>query len=134
SLVQERMKTLIEIEQLIGFFYAQPQYPGELLVAKKSTPANTRHALIIAREVLAKLPTFTADDVELALRRAAEKAKRSAGELLWAVRVALSGQAASPGTFELLEFFAKEESLKRIDYALENLPTSPSSAGKTLVE
>lgn len=40
------------------------------------------------------------------------------GQLLWPLRAALSGEAFSPGTFELLWALGKEESTKRIKKAL----------------
>ena len=43
------------------------------------------------------------------------------GELLWPLRVALSGKEASPGPFEIMEVLGKEESIKRIKHALEVL-------------
>ena len=40
------------------------------------------------------------------------------GEVLWPLRVALSGQKNSPGPFEIMAALGKEESLARIDKAL----------------
>ena len=43
------------------------------------------------------------------------------GQLLWPLRVALSGEEFSPGTFELLGIFGKERSLFRIGKGREIL-------------
>ena len=43
------------------------------------------------------------------------------GEVLWPLRVALSGSQASPGPLELLETMGKEEALRRIAIAIEKL-------------
>ncbi len=43
------------------------------------------------------------------------------GEVLWPLRVALCGRAASPGPFEIMEVLGREETLARIDTALEKL-------------
>lgn len=118
SLVQERMKLLSETEELIGFFFKDPVYGEELLVAKKSDPARTKKALELAGRELTKLNTFTVDEVESTLRAVVTANDLKAGEVLWSVRVALSGLSASPGVFELLEVFGKEESLKRINAAI----------------
>jgi len=40
------------------------------------------------------------------------------GEMLWPLRVALSGKKNSPGPFEIMEVLGEKESLKRIDEAI----------------
>lgn len=124
ALVQDRMKTLADIEGLIGFFYRLPDYTGKLLIAKKSSKARTGVALKAAEEALTKLPAMTTDETELALREAAKREDLKDGEILWAVRVALTGVEASPGVFELLEVIGKKESLERIATARKKLANS----------
>lgn len=114
SLVQERMKLLSETEELISFFFTSPVYEPALLIAKKSDASRTKTALQLAEQELAKLTSFTVDEVESTLRAIATVHDVTAGEILWSVRVALSGLPASPGVFELLEVLGREESLKRI--------------------
>ena len=43
------------------------------------------------------------------------------GELLWPLRAALSGKETSPGPFEIMEVLGKEETLRRLDIAIEKL-------------
>jgi len=43
------------------------------------------------------------------------------GELLWPLRVALSAKEASPGPFEIMDVLGKEETLKRLDIAIQKL-------------
>jgi glutamyl/glutaminyl-tRNA synthetase len=43
------------------------------------------------------------------------------GQVLWPIRVALSGEPFSPGTFELLEVFGKKRSLERIQISVQRL-------------
>lgn len=123
ALIQDRLKTLSEVEDQIGYFFIVPEYNSSLLVAKKSTEANTLAALKAALKVVAELKTMGLDEAEPALRGAAEDLRIKDGELLWAVRVALSGRDASPGAFELLGVIGKEESLKRIESAIKRLET-----------
>lgn len=121
SLVQDRLKLLSELEEAIEFFYRLPSYDAKLLLAKKSDKKRTRQALKIAHETVGKLTSLTIDETELALRQAADSNSLTAGELLWSTRVALSGRPASPGVFELLEVFGKDESLKRLETAITKL-------------
>ena len=47
--------------------------------------------------------------------------KEGRGEVLWPLRVALSGQEASPGPFEIAEVLGKEEVIKRVRIAIRKL-------------
>lgn len=121
ALIQDRLKTLDEVESLIGFFYQAPKYDAELLIAKKSDRSRTVKALEVAAEAIKGLRGVTLEETEIALRTAAKEAELKDGEVLWAVRVALSGSGASPGVFELIEVLGKEESLKRVRAAAKLL-------------
>ena len=61
--------------------------------------------------------------MEEALRALAERLGlgEKAGKLFQPLRVALTGQSASPGIFEVLEILGRERSLRRIDDALRIL-------------
>lgn len=116
--VQDRLKKLDEVEDLISFIYKAPKdYPAEMLVAKKSSKENAKKALEVSEKTLTDLKNFTLDEIELRLRSAAHDNELKDGELLWTVRVALTGREASPGTFEMLQILGKPEALKRIDTA-----------------
>ncbi len=122
--VQDRLKTLAEIEPLINFFYIKPDYDAKLLIAKKSDKDKTVLALKTAQTVLDGLKIFSLDETEIALRHAAKEAGLKDGELLWAVRVSLTGKDASPGAFEVLEILGKTESLARLASASKKLASS----------
>ena len=50
------------------------------------------------------------------------------GQMMWPVRVALSGQASTPGgATEIAYLLGKDESLRRVDIALERLRTAPEA-------
>jgi len=121
KLVQERVKTLAETEELIKYFFIKPDYPKEMLVAKKSSEENTNIAINAALLTIENLESLEPAVTEPILRETAQKNNLKDGELLWSVRVALSGSIASPGTFELLEVLGKEEVLARLNIALKKL-------------
>jgi glutamyl-tRNA synthetase len=56
--------------------------------------------------------------MEPALRGAAERMGVGAGKLFQPLRVALTGTAASPGMFDVLELLGRDRSLARVDAAL----------------
>lgn len=121
ALVQERLKTLAEVEELISFFYKPPEYQADLLIAKKSDQERAQRSIEVAIQAMKGLTSITLEQTESALRTAAAQAELSDGELLWTVRVALSGRSASPGAFELIEVLGQEETLKRLAAAQKRL-------------
>ncbi|MFA6492839.1 MAG: glutamate--tRNA ligase, partial [Patescibacteria group bacterium] len=109
SLVQERLKNLSEIPEQIEFFYKEPSNYKEIIVPKKSTNENTLKGLEESYKYLSEENDFGRDSLEQTLRAIAKKNDLSAGEVLWPIRVALTGKTASPGAFEILEALGKKE-------------------------
>ena len=119
-LVQERLKWLTEISELVDFFLnediAVPK--KELLVQKKSTPEETHVILQRSRAALAELSEFSHDAMEQALRSLAETMGIKAGQVFMPLRVAITGRTATPGIFETMDALGKERVLKRLDQAI----------------
>lgn len=118
-MVQERMKKLSESAEFLGFFFNDNlEYDKQLFVHEKMNVdiehANT--ALIEAENVLTNIDEkdWTEENLEEKLVELIKKLSWKNGQLLWPVRVALTGEKFSPGVFELLSIFGKTESLKRI--------------------
>jgi glutamyl-tRNA synthetase len=121
ALIQDRLKNLAEAPSLTEFLFKKPEYDKELLIMKGASLDITRKSLEESYKVLGAEEDFSHDSLESLLRALAQKLDVSAGYVLWPIRVALSGKPASPGTFELLSFFEKEESLARIKTAIDML-------------
>ncbi|MEK7143074.1 MAG: glutamate--tRNA ligase [Patescibacteria group bacterium] len=119
SLIQERLKKLSEISEQIDFIFQAPENFQKNLVAKGSTKEKTKLALKTSLKYLQQEEEFGRDGLEQLLRAIAVKHRLTAGELLWPIRVALTGKVASPGAFEVLEALGKQESLKRIQKAID---------------
>lgn len=115
---KERMKKLSDIAALAGFFFLVPVYPKEMLVWKKSDAARAKETLSASVEELEKLDAavFSADRIKEALGTVA--ARFGNGETYWPLRVALSGQEASPGPVEIADVLGKEETLTRAKAAI----------------
>lgn len=121
ALVQERLKNLSEIPEQIEFFFEPPKNYQEIIISKAKNKEEVKYALEKASKYLSEETDFSRDSLEQLLRAVAEKENLKAGDLLWPVRVALTGKKASPGAFEVLEALGKEESLSRIKTALDML-------------
>ena len=96
----------------------------DLLVWKK---ADREDAKLRLEEVLALLEPLeesnfaSVDQLEARLKTHIEGNRLSTGNVLWPLRVALSGQKNSPSPFELAWVFGKIETLKRLKTALKKL-------------
>ncbi len=120
---QDRIKHLDEIVSATKFFFELPNYEGELLVWKKMTSKDAQTNLKLLNEYIEKIDPNDWETVKLEseIKNLIEHHKLKTGEALWPLRVALSGQKASPGPFEIANALGKEETIRRISTAIEKL-------------
>jgi len=118
-LVQERLVTLEDAPQWIGFFFQEQVTPvAEELVGSKMSPAESAAALQRAYDLLAGLPELTLESAEPPMRALAEALALQPGQLFGIVRVAVTGQKVSPPLFESMHIIGREKVLERIKNAL----------------
>jgi len=117
-----RANTLDELLDHAKFFFALPDYEPALLVWKEGTPAGTKAVLETTCAGLEKLsPQGFSEQGTLADTVASIIGEQNRGAVLWPLRVALSGQKASPDPKEIMGVLGKEESLRRIAAAIKKL-------------
>jgi glutamyl-tRNA synthetase len=107
------------IEQGSYFFEAPSVYDQE--VVRKRWNHDSPSQLEKLSEEFSLLAAGAPSDFEAALKRAAEKLGTGNGTLIHAVRLALSGVGGGPGVYEILSILGKEESLRRIQSAIERI-------------
>ena len=78
------------------------------------------------RDRLRELPTFGAADLEQALHAFVEAEGIKIGQIIHAVRVAVTGKAVGFGLFEGLAILGREACLRRIDRALTQTSATES--------
>ncbi|MBI5229936.1 MAG: glutamate--tRNA ligase [Candidatus Magasanikbacteria bacterium] len=122
SLCKGRMKTLAEIVELADLFFKDISYDPLLLVWKKSTPDATRVYLQALEEFVNRWTgEWQSNFFERALMDFIKEKQWGNGDVLWPLRVALSGKQASPGPFEIARVIGKEHTSVRIQKAIELL-------------
>ena len=135
GLEQERIRKLVDIAEFSKFFFEDHLgYETDLLIWKKITREEVKNSLLNIKERLSKLDVryFNQKDLEKTLKKLGEEKGIGTGEMLWPLRVALTGLKASPSPFEVAETLAsfpdgklsekgKEKVLKRIDQAIKRL-------------
>lgn len=92
-------------------------------------PTQVRHYLDALRRVLDGCEWQT-EPLERALRGLAGELGVGAGRLIHPLRVALTGQAVSPGIFDVLYHLGKDLSLDRIGRALETLAAGEADSAR----
>ena len=109
-LVQEKIERFGQFPEFAGFLFREIEPDPALLDG--DTPV-----VAAAREELAGVEPFRAQEIEAALRRLAERLELSPRKAFQPIRIAVTGSKISPGLFESLELLGKEESLKRLSAA-----------------
>jgi glutamyl-tRNA synthetase len=117
----QRVNRLDEFEEKLQPYLFAIEYPKDILVWKKASPEDALHQLQNIRPVIAGLSQE--DFAQITLLEAKVKEYISAqglqnGNVLWPLRVALSGAEKSASPFECLWVLGQQAALDRIDKAI----------------
>ena len=124
ALLRSRIEVLTEIPEKIGFLVELPEFGLELFNHKKSKCDPAAAAAILAETIPAfeALAAWTPEAISGILTAYAEKHGVKLGQPMWAVRIAATGCAVTPGgPGEIMEILGREESLRRLRLALDRL-------------
>ena len=123
ALLKTRISKLSEINEKMAFFIELPSYEKELFLNKKNKIADFDTVKLVLENALSILEAtedYTNDSLFSALSVLNEKLGMKTGTIMWCIRIAVSGMSATPGgATEIMEVIGKEETLKRINKALE---------------
>jgi glutamyl-tRNA synthetase len=124
-LVQERINTLSEAIEMLGFLFVDEEsFSIEPDAAAKGLTGESGAILEAASNALAELPDWTTEAIEHALRAAlVEGLGLKPRNAFGPVRVALTGRRISPPLFESMELLGRDRSLRRLKRARAGLPT-----------
>lgn len=120
-MAQERLKKLSDIPALSEFlFQANLDYDREILAWKNMTADQARQNLTELKTVLAEIAEadWNKERIEQAVLNFIQTKNLKNGEVLWPLRVALSGSKTSPGPFEIADALGREMSLSRLSQAI----------------
>ena len=118
--MRERIVFLRDILDKSPYFFRAPTSYEEAAVRKRWTK-DTPVQLEALAEEFSRLDNPGAAEFELALRKVAVSLHARDGDLIHALRLALSGVGGGPGVFEIVGILGKEESIKRIRRARERM-------------
>ena len=124
AMVKTRIEVFPDIKDQVDFFEKVPEYETSMYVHKKMK-TNEETSLQVLREVQPLLEAqedFSNDALFEMLSAYAKEHGYKVGYVMWPIRTALSGKQMTPaGATEILEVLGKEESLVRIQAAIEKL-------------
>jgi glutamyl-tRNA synthetase len=122
DLLKVRARTMAELARQAAPYLSEALVFDDDAVAKHwaKEPAETAARLERLQDRLAA-SEWTEAALEAAVRGLAEELGIGAGKLIHPLRVALTGQSASPGIFEVLALLGRERSLGRIDTARQRV-------------
>lgn len=123
---KERLTTLKDLEERAPMYLELPEYSTDDLVWKKADASDAAvhlKALLTILEVAGASVFNSRDLIEGAIKKYIDDNGFQNGNVLWPLRVALSGQRQSAGPFDLLWLLGKDEGVTRIKTAINKLTT-----------
>lgn len=121
ALYHERLKKLSEIPELVDLFFKKElDYSKDLLKWKEMDDSEIIESLDKSLKVISGLQKFDKESLERELMEEANSLPNR-GNLLWPIRVALTGKKSSAGPMEIAAVLGKEKTLKRIEEAINKL-------------
>lgn len=125
SLLKTRINKFSELDEKMEFFISLPEYDKDLFLNKKNkiSELDTPKAVLTeAKSILEATESFDNDTLFTSLAPLSEKLGLKTGAIMWCIRIAVSGMAATPGgATEIMEVIGKTESLARITAAISKL-------------
>ena len=124
KLLQVRTDVLNTIPDTIDFIAALPDYSKELYIHKKSKTnlENSLESLKAALPVLESIDDWNEQAINDELMNLIERMGIKNSQMLWPIRIAISGKLVTPGgAIEIADILGKEETIRRIKIGIEKL-------------
>ena len=124
ELMQTRTEVFNQVPDMVRFLAEMPEYDISLYTHKKMKPSadTAPEALRFAQGVLTGIADWTESNIHEALMGAITEAGLKNGAILWPLRIALSGLQSTPGgAVEIAALLGREETMARLEKALEKL-------------
>lgn len=117
DLLRPRAKVLQDFPRLARMFVSGDIEYDPAAVEKFLKDPKVREDLATLAARLESLPEFTLQSTEAAVRGHAQELGIKAGVLINAARVALTGQSAAPGIFDVMVLLGRERTVARLRYS-----------------
>ncbi|MCF8332481.1 MAG: glutamate--tRNA ligase [Bacteroidales bacterium] len=120
ELIKERANFIHDLWNQSWFFFESPKEFDDKTI-KKKWKQDTPEILKELRSLLEAVEDFTSENLQNQTHAFIEDKKLGFGKVMVPLRICLVGKAAGPDLMEMMEILGKDEILKRIDFALNNI-------------
>ncbi len=120
SLIKERATFPAELVDLTNYMFVAPTSYDEKSVNKFWKPENVENLKLMAKEI-EKCAKIDEKETETAIHEWIVANSLSMGQLMNTLRIAIIGISQGPSIFAICEFIGKDETLKRINKAIETI-------------
>ena len=124
QLLQGRTEVFSQLPDMVRFLADMPEFSTDLYINKKSkcTLEIASSALAFIRPVLESIPEWTEEKLHDVVMEAIPESGMKTSQVLWPFRIAITGQAATPGgAFEMAYLLGRQETLRRLDASAQKL-------------
>lgn len=120
ALIKERATFVSDFWEQSYFFFEAPQEYDAKMVKKRwkeDTPEHLKKLTCVLKEI----EPFTAENTENKVKAWLETAGLSMGQVMTAFRLAIVGAGKGPHMFDIIALIGKDETVKRIEKAIEKI-------------
>ncbi len=124
ELEQPRIKKLSDLPAALEYFFKKDiVIEPKILLWKKNTKDSTIKHLKSLKNFISQIDDedFLADKLEDETKKFIQDNSYENGDILWPMRVGLSGRQASPGPFEIAAALGKDKTIQRLEHAISLL-------------
>jgi len=120
ALIKERATFVADFWEHSSFFFQAPkEYDAKM--SKKAWKEDTAEHLTNFIAILQNISDFNSANIEEITKNWLEEIELGIGKLMTPMRLALVGAGKGPHLFDIIEFIGKEETINRINLAVEKL-------------
>jgi len=120
SLVKERAVFVKDLWEQSSFFFVAPtEYDKK--VVKKRWKENTPDIMRSLVELISSIDDFSSENTEEIIKAWIQEKELSMGAVMNAFRLSIVGAGKGPHMFDIIAIIGKEETIKRLNNAIENI-------------
>ncbi|GAB5387856.1 MAG: glutamate--tRNA ligase [Alphaproteobacteria bacterium] len=124
--LKQRAKSVHEIGPAAAFYFREVPLPMNAK-AQKALNAEAKEVLPQLADIVRNADSFTAEALEASFRTFGEEKELKLGKIMMPLRSALTGSNVSPSLFEVMVQLGKDETIKRIDSAVQQCDAEPAN-------
>lgn len=120
DLIKERATFIGDFWELSDYFFVTPNAYDEKAIRKQwkeDTPEIMKQLVLVLRSIA----DFISEIIETAVKEWIEKENYSLGKVMPCLRLVIVGEMKGPHIFDILELVGKEETILRIEKAIEQI-------------